>query len=743
MKNLISGTGRGKFSLFLFAILLIASSLNAQLPQGFKYQTIVRDNTGLAIANEAVGFRLSILAGSNTGTAVYVETQSVNSSPVGVVSLMVGNGTPVSGTFSQIDWSSGNFYLQIEVEVHGVQTYSLMGTSQLVSVPYALYAQSSGAGQWSGDSKSIFYNGMVGIGGVVSQDTALHDTILFEVKDKNGSPVFTVQESGVHVYVSSGAKGSRGGFTVGGKSTAKGAASPELMMITNDSIRLYVDDTGAKGSKGGFAVGGRAPGGKGAAVNFIHLTPYNSFIGKESGINNATGTENVFLGNQSGYLNSDGEYNIFVGAEAGYSNVSGYNNVFLGNSSGFANDNGYFNVFIGNYSGSSNVEGYSNIYIGDQSGGVNTNGNQNVYVGDYSGAHDTAGTDNVFIGAYTGSFSKDAGYNNIIVGSNAGSVDSAGYDNIFLGAYSGSNSTNAGSENIFLGSYSGSNVNGGTYNNVLGAYAGTNITTGLENNFMGDGTGKYTTTGEGNTFIGDWSGRDNDDGSNNVYLGRNAGLTNISGSGNVFLGYNAGASEGGSNRLYISNDDLDTSHSLIYGEFDNKIVQINGDFILNGNGYGSWSGPSDIRLKKNILNIGSVLDKTLQLRPVNYDWKNPEWAKSQGKQIGLIAQEVEELFPELVKTDSKGMKSIDYSRLSVVLIQAFKEQQQIITKQSSDLNSQESLIQKQESALEQQGRSIIALQEENKLMHSQINELRDLKNELEKIKSVVGKSTVK
>jgi hypothetical protein len=714
MKNMISGPGARRIFSLIFSCILMLSAIHAQLPQGFKYQTIVRNNAGLAIASDSISFRLSILAGSSTGTAVYVEAQSVKSSPLGVVSLMVGAGTPVTSTFNLIDWSSGNYYLQVEVEAYGASTYSMMGTSQLVSVPYALYAKSSGAGQWSGDSKSISYNGSVGIGGIVNQDTALTDTILFEVKDRYGSPVFRVQESGVRVFVSSGTKGARGGFVVGGKSTAKGTG-PELMMITNDSIRLYVDDVPAKGSKGGFAIGGRTPSVKGPAVNFIHLTPDNTFIGKESGINNTDGygIENVFLGNQSGYTNTAGVYNIFIGAEAGYTNTLGYNNVFVGNSSGFANDTGYFNVFLGNYSGSSNVDGYSNIYIGDQSGGANIDGNQNVYVGDYSGANDTAGKNNVFIGAYAGSNSVDAGFHNIFVGANTGN-----------------------------------NIDAGTYNNFVGTNAGYYISNGNYNNFLGDETGYNTTTGNGNLFLGDWAGRDNEDGSDNVYLGRQSGLTNISGSGNVFLGHNAGYYESGSNRLYISNDSSDNTTALIYGEFDTKNVQVNGNFTVNGSAYCTlsiWS-TSDIRFKKNILPLENTLDKINMLTPVTFNWKTDEF-KDKGfdnsNQIGLIAQEVEKLFPELVKTGPDGYKAVDYSKLTAVLIQGMKDQQQIISKQQSDFEKQQQVILKQQSNLDQQQKSINILNDENKVIKQQLQDMKNLQSELDKIKAAIGMSSSK
>ena len=145
---------------------------------------------------------------------------------------------------------------------------------------------------------------------------------------------------------------------------------------------------------------------------------------------------------------------------------------------------------------------------------------------------------------------------------------------------------------------------------------------------------------------------------------------------------------------------------------------------LNGSGTytGTWSAFSDRRLKENIFNLSSTLEKTLSLRPVIYDWKDAALAKSQGKQIGLIAQEVEELFPELVKTDAKGLKSLDYSRLSVVLIQAFKEQQEIVVKQQSDIE---------------------LLKEENQKMKDQLQEISNIKSELEKLKTLIATPSLK
>ncbi len=109
-----------------------------------------------------------------------------------------------------------------------------------------------------------------------------------------------------------------------------------------------------------------------------------------------------------------------------------------------------------------------------------------------------------------------------------------------------------------------------------------------------------------------------------------------------------------------------------------------GLLVLSGSGTysGTWTNVSDRRLKKNIINITNSMEHILQLRPVRYEMKVkefPEMHLENGEQIGLIAQEVEEVLPEIVRTDKDGMKSVDYSKLSVVLIEATKEQQKIIT----------------------------------------------------------------
>jgi len=133
--------------LFLIFLILIGSlRFYAQAPEGFNYSAIVRDNLGNPIANQAVSFRFSLIQGNVTGSVVYSETHNVITDQFGQVSLIVGNGSIITGVFSMIDWGGDSYFLKVEVDNTGGTSYVEMGVSQLLSVPYALYAKTAGTG---------------------------------------------------------------------------------------------------------------------------------------------------------------------------------------------------------------------------------------------------------------------------------------------------------------------------------------------------------------------------------------------------------------------------------------------------------------------------------------------------------------------------------------------------------------------------------------------------------------------
>ena len=125
--------------------LIATTAIFAQAPQGFNYQATVRNSVGTLIVNQIVLVKFKVLQNSATGTIIYSENQTANTDDLGHINLVVGQGTSTVGTFSTINWGTGNYYLGIEL--NSGSGYVAMGTTQLLSVPYALYANSSGNAQ--------------------------------------------------------------------------------------------------------------------------------------------------------------------------------------------------------------------------------------------------------------------------------------------------------------------------------------------------------------------------------------------------------------------------------------------------------------------------------------------------------------------------------------------------------------------------------------------------------------------
>jgi len=271
----------------------------------------------------------------------------------------------------------------------------------------------------------------------------------------------------------------------------------------------------------------------------------------------------------------------------------------------------------------------------DKPGRTGTEGDTNTFYGIGAGEQTTTGTSNTFLGRM------------------AGNWNAAGSSNTFVGNYAGFENYN-GNSNTFVGDEAGRENQFGSFNTFLGQQAGYNNNTGTYNTFLGFTAGYSTTTGKENTFVGDFAGRMNN------------------GSGNVFLGNEAGRNESTSNKLYIDNSQ--TSNPLIWGDFSTNNVVIYGGFRA----IASYSS-SDGRWKKNIESLESSLDKVSNLQGVSYEWKideYPDFGLMEGKQIGLVAQDVEQVLPELVSEDKDGYKAVSYSKLTAVLVEAVRGTEQ-------------------------------------------------------------------
>ena len=130
----------------------------SQAPEKMSYQAVMRNGSGQLLANQAIAVKVSILQGSPAGAAVYSERLTGNTNANGLISLEIGTGTVLTGTFATIDWPAGSYYLKTETDPAGGTSYTIVGTSQLLSVPYAMYAKSAGGG---GGSFAIPYTNTV------------------------------------------------------------------------------------------------------------------------------------------------------------------------------------------------------------------------------------------------------------------------------------------------------------------------------------------------------------------------------------------------------------------------------------------------------------------------------------------------------------------------------------------------------------------------------------------------------
>ena len=214
-------------------------------------------------------------------------------------------------------------------------------------------------------------------------------------------------------------------------------------------------------------------------------------------------------------------------------------------------------------------------------------------------------------------------------------------------------------------------------------------TIGYGNTALGE-SALYKTSGSLNTAIGQRSLQLNIEGTGNVGVGNYSLYNTISGSYNTALGYGAGTNATGSNNVYIGVNSGPTSSAsptiedhklyissgagtpLIGGDFVAQTVTITGTLNSTGDVVAYYS--SDKRLKDNITPIKNALDKVKQIGGYEFDW-NYKQSTYEGHDIGVIAQEIEAILPELVTTRDNGYKAVKYEKIIALLIEAIKEQQ--------------------------------------------------------------------
>ncbi len=275
---------------------------------------------------------------------------------------------------------------------------------------------------------------------------------------------------------------------------------------------------------------------------------------------------------------SDGKTDVY-----GSPTVSG--SIFLGYETGQNDDGGNRNTALGYQSMKSYVTGRYNVALGYKSlYGNNGSGNNNIAIG-YESLHVNAGGhDNQAIG-FQSMHGNTSGYGNTGMGSSSLKSNTTGYYNVAIGL-DALKQNNDGFHNVALGEKALTANSSGDSNVAVGGSAMDSNSSGRLNTAVGRQSLQSNQTGNSNTAIG-FNALYSSMGNNNIAIGGDAGYS-TTGSGNVFIGYSAGRNETGSQKLYIENSNADASNALIYGEFDNNILRINGKFQIGdpaGTGY--------------------------------------------------------------------------------------------------------------------------------------------------------------
>jgi hypothetical protein len=253
-------------------MLMFATIGNAQPPQGFSYQAAIRNAQNQALANTPVTVRVTILEGSVTGEPIFSEDHEATTNSQGVVSLSVGFGEVKRGSFRSIQWAKSTLFIQIDVDVDASGTFIPMGSSQILSVPYALYSGNGLDSEPGTVGQTLSHTGerwaanstfMAGQAGVTINATPGRNKseAIFAVRNSMGDTIFAVYENGVKIMIDdTPGKAEKGGFAVGGLSNRSRELQTEYFKVTPDYSFVQFNADATKAEKGGFAVGGLSSG---------------------------------------------------------------------------------------------------------------------------------------------------------------------------------------------------------------------------------------------------------------------------------------------------------------------------------------------------------------------------------------------------------------------------------------------------------------------------------------------------
>ena len=363
-----------------------------------------------------------------------------------------------------------------------------------------------------------------------------------------------------------------------------------------------------------------------------------TFLGYQAGNANTTATNNTAIGYQALYTNTTIGTNTALGAQAGYSN-SGGDIVAIGQTAMYSNTTGN-NVAIGRAALYSNTTGTGNTVVGLQAG-YGTTLSSNVYIG--------------YQAAYTGGNNA-----NVAIG--------------YQALYSEGNTGNG--QAVVIGYQAGKSSLASAYNNtMIGYQAGYLQTTGVGNTYVGATVARNRTSGDSCTFVGQDAGYNCTTGAGCTYIGASTNASSGGVTSEIVIGPGNGPTGKGSNTAYIT---------------------ANGGSTYNGANSSSWATISDRRLKKNIVDNTQGLDIISQIRVRNFEYRIesevtelPAHAviNKLGVQLGVVAQELQEVCSDCVEVEDTGVLRIDSDNIFWHMVNAIKDLKALVDAQKTEFDA--------------------------------------------------------
>ncbi len=342
----------------VFTGLFLMQSAWAQVPDKMSYQAVIRNNSNQLVTNQTIGMRISILQGSATGTVVYTETQAPLANENGLVSIEIGTGVSMDD-FSEIDWTNGPYFIKTEADPAGGTSYTITGTSQILSVPYALHAKT-----------------------VASYDEA--DPVFGTSSAKD------IATSDIENWNTAYGWGNHAGLY------KQASYLPEWSNIKSKptSVAGY-GITDAVNLDSNQCIGGHKKFSHNILVDEMTIGPgicgncQNTTIGIGSLASLVEGFNNTGVGYRTLRLNTFGSYNTAIGSLA-LEHSKGSENTAIGLGALGSGVNNFQNAAVGAYAGSSNTNGGNNVFIGYCAGYEET-GSDKLYIDSHARGNETGG----------------------------------------------------------------------------------------------------------------------------------------------------------------------------------------------------------------------------------------------------------------------------------------------------------------------------------------------------------------